>query len=128
MPESGDYVLLNLTKVLTGWGKEKMQLGDAYRVKKSEDHFSIEWVPYTEKILKAKGVTIAEVLEWSKADGQVAMWRDYLITPPKPAKKTKASPQKKRKTPAAAKATASSSSSSSSSSTSNRSGKTGRSK
>ena len=128
MPDPGDYVLLNITKVLTAWGKEKMQLGDAYQVKKTKDCFDIEWVPYTEKILKAKGVTIADVLEWSKADGQVAMWRDYLIAPPTPAKKTKASPKKKRKTTAAANATASSSSSSSSSSTSNRSGKTGRSK
>ena len=112
MPESGDYVLLNLTKVLTGWGKEKMQLGDAYPVKKTKDGFDIEWVPYTEKILKAKGVTIADVLEWSKADGQVAMWRDYITAQPPPAKKRKAA--------TATKATASSSSSSSSSSTAKR--------
>ena len=74
-----------MDKVLSGWTNEMMQVGDAYRVKPTEDGF--EWQKYTEKVLKAKGVSIGEVLDWSKMDGQVAMWRDYLTMPPPPAKK-----------------------------------------
>jgi hypothetical protein len=92
-----------MDKVLSGWTGEMMQVGDAYRVKPTEDGF--EWQKYTEKVLKAKGVSLGEVLVWSNEDGQVAMWRDYLTMPPPPAKKKGA----KRKG-----ATSSSSSSSSS--------------
>ena len=74
-----------MDKVLSGWTTEMMQVGDAYRVKPTEDGF--EWQKYTEKVLKAKGVSLGEVLEWSNEDGQVAMWRDYLTMPPPPAKK-----------------------------------------
>ena len=109
MPKAGDYVLMTLQTVFTAWGKQKMQLGDVYKVTRAGADKEFEWVPYTDKIIKAKGVTLTEVLEWSTADGQVAMWRDYITAQPPPAKKTKAA--------TATKATASSSSSSSSSST-----------
>ena len=53
-----------------------MQLGDVYKVTCAAPGEEFEWVLYTEKIIKAKGVSLADVLEWSKADEQVAMWRD----------------------------------------------------
>ena len=70
MPKPGDYVLMSLNKVFTAWGKQKMQLGDVYKVTCSAPGEEFEWVPYTEKIIKAKGISLADVLEWSKADGQ----------------------------------------------------------
>ena len=99
-----------------------MQVGDAYKVKSTPDGY--EWQKYTEKVLKAKGVSIGEVLEWSKEDGQVAMWRDYLIAPPPPAKKKATSPKKQKATTASS--SSSRLSSSSSSSTSSRSSKGGK--
>jgi hypothetical protein len=103
MPKPGDYVLMSLNKVFTAWGKQKMQLGDVYKVTCSAPGEEFEWVPYTEKIIKAKGISLADVLEWSKADGQVAMWRDYILAHTPPAKKNKTSPQKKKKATTAGK-------------------------